>query len=784
MSLPPPNLDDRDFRSLVEEARTRIPTYTGEWTNFNDSDPGMTLVQLHAWLTETLLYRVNRLPDLAYVNFLNLLGTTPQPARAAQAELTFRFADLDRAGDPLTVLVPKGVQVGVDDPDLDAPITFETNETLRGINAAVAAIIAPGEGGAGRRLCGEYDADEAALTLLQPFRPFGDDAAIPELLIGLLLRPTRAKGEDYFLDRFPEGELNLTVLTPQVFEPDASGAVIDGPFGRDCRFPWQGTEDGADLVWSVYTHSGAGPDLGNPAHWSPVSLRGDETAGLRHSGHVWIGMPPNLPMVGFAALDRDFWAALDLSKPPASRAELVADLAAGVFAAADLPVRVWRDDLGLTDPPLQDLDELIVMIEAATDMDLGRVDPKAWLDLGYSAAPAPHGLVWLRARLDVPRDRVAQVSGLHLNTIRATAAVSRTTEVLGTSAGRPNQTFRLKRAPVLIDPATGAPDLEIELVDPTGTTRETWRRGDDFYGAGRDTPRYLLDPGTGVLTFGDGVNGRIPVAGSRVVAARYRVGGGALGNVGAGKITALKTALPQVDSVTNLRAAAGGSDAETLDEARLRAPQLLRTRDRAVAAQDFADLALRTPGVALRAAFALPLVALDNAVVPPAMIPDTPGAVTVVVLPVNRQPTPQPSEEQLRLICAWLNQRRLITTELYVTGPRYVSVTALRAEIVARADADLKAVQDAALAAVTRYFHPLDGGEDGRGWPFGGAIYRGNVFDLLLAQPGVARVADLKITLDGLAGDDCADMLPVDPGTLVHLPQSAVVLEVRYGRSG
>ena len=91
MTLTPPKLDDRDFRSLIDEARARIPSFTGEWTNFNDSDPGMTLVQLHAWLTETLLYRVNRLPDLAYINFLSLIGTQPAPARAATAELTFKL---------------------------------------------------------------------------------------------------------------------------------------------------------------------------------------------------------------------------------------------------------------------------------------------------------------------------------------------------------------------------------------------------------------------------------------------------------------------------------------------------------------------------------------------------------------------------------------------------------------------------------------------------------------------------------------------------------------------
>ncbi len=299
----------------------------------------------------------------------------------------------------------------------------------------------------------------------------------------------------------------------------------------------------------------------------------------------------------------------------------------------------------------------------------------------------------------------------------------------------------------------------------------------------------MLDPETGTLTFGDGVNGMIPVAGTRVVATGYRVGGGAIGNVASGTITKLKTALPQVESVTNLRTAAGGSDAETLDQVKLRAPQLLRTRDRAVASDDFADLALRTPGVDLKSAFALPLIRLDpnpDTNLPPIMVPDSPGAVTVVVLPVNKEPTPQPSEDQLRLICAWLNERRLITTELYVTGPKYVKVTQLQAQILAAPDADLKAVQDRSRAVLEQYFHPLRGGpapapgKDGPGWPIGGDIYLGDVFDQLLAQEGVERVPDLKMGLDGQPNDDCADVLTVDPGTLVHLPGDVIRLDVGY----
>lgn len=796
MTLPPPNLDDRDFQSLVDEALARIPTFTAEWTDFNESDPGRTLVELHAWLTETLLYRVNRLPDLAYVNFLNLLGTQPEPARAAQAELSFKFADLDKAGDPLTLLVPRRAQVGVDDPNLAEPLTFETDEALRGINAAIASILVPGVTPGSLQLIGTYNVDEAELELPGPFRPFGDADSVPagqepEMRVGLLLRPIRDPDQNYLLDRFPEGELNVTVLTPQVFEKNAEDQVIEGPFGSDCPFPWELADESDDIVWEVYQGTDPETDFDDPLKWIPIALRGDDTAGLKRTGHVYLDMPPKLPPVSYDRLHRTFWRDLSLTKPPGTNRELRDDLDDGILVATDLDVDVWKNQLGLVDPPLQDPDELDAAIKNAPELAFGAVDPETWTDLGYSAAPVPHGLIWVRARLIQALDTPPEVSGLYLNTIRATAAVTRSTEVLGTSAGRPNQTFKLKRAPVLIKPKTGEPDVTIELVDAAGTRRETWERGIDFFGAVRDTQRYLLDPETGTLTFGDGVNGMIPVAGTRIVATGYRVGGGLVGNVASGTITKLKTALPQVASVTNLRAAAGGSNAETLDQVKLRAPQLLRTRDRAVASDDFADLALRTPGVDLKSAIALPLTRLDpnpDTSLPPIMVPNSPGAVTVVVLPVNKEPTPQPSADQLRLICAWLNERRLITTELYVTGPKYVKVSQLQVEILAAPDADLKAVQDRARAVLEQYFHPLRGGpapapgKDGPGWPIGGDIYLGDVFDQLLAQEGVERVPDLKMGLDGQPNDECADVLTVDPGTLVHLPGDVIRLNVSYRR--
>jgi predicted phage baseplate assembly protein len=115
-----------------------------------------------------------------------------------------------------------------------------------------------------------------------------------------------------------------------------------------------------------------------------------------------------------------------------------------------------------------------------------------------------------------------------------------------------------------------------------------WVRVDDFFRSGPDDPHYMLDPENGTITLGDGRRGRIPVADAQVTATRYRVGGGAIGNVGAGLVTRIKGRLRGVAGVTNLRPTHDGSDAEPLEDVKLRAPHDLRMRDRAVSAEDFA----------------------------------------------------------------------------------------------------------------------------------------------------------------------------------------------------
>ena len=119
-----PKLDDRTFDELVRELQLRIPRYAPEWTDYNDSDPGMTLVQLFAWLTETLQYRLNRVPERSYLKFLQLLGLELTTAAPAVAHLT--FAATENA--PQVKPVARHTRIQAPPTEGGEPLIFETTK--------------------------------------------------------------------------------------------------------------------------------------------------------------------------------------------------------------------------------------------------------------------------------------------------------------------------------------------------------------------------------------------------------------------------------------------------------------------------------------------------------------------------------------------------------------------------------------------------------------------------------------------------------------------------------
>jgi predicted phage baseplate assembly protein len=131
MTLPAPNLDDLRFQSdLVDEMRKRIVRYCPEWTEYNLSDPGITLIELFAWMTEMMVYRLNRVPEKNYIKFLELLGLQRKAASSACTELTFWLsAPLPLApNNDQSVLVPAATEIRSD--ITDEEVLFTTDRTL------------------------------------------------------------------------------------------------------------------------------------------------------------------------------------------------------------------------------------------------------------------------------------------------------------------------------------------------------------------------------------------------------------------------------------------------------------------------------------------------------------------------------------------------------------------------------------------------------------------------------------------------------------------------------
>src|SRR6266508_4318994 len=84
-----PQLDRRSFEAIKQDALLRIPRYTPEWTDWNESDPGITLIELFAWLTEMMLYEMNRVPERNYLKFLQAMGLELRASQPASVYLTF-----------------------------------------------------------------------------------------------------------------------------------------------------------------------------------------------------------------------------------------------------------------------------------------------------------------------------------------------------------------------------------------------------------------------------------------------------------------------------------------------------------------------------------------------------------------------------------------------------------------------------------------------------------------------------------------------------------------------
>lgn len=370
-------------------------------------------------------------------------------------------------------------------------------------------------------------------------------------------------------------------------------------------------------------------------------------------------------------------------------------------------------------------------------------------------------LYWMRCLIvKGSYEIVPKLNRILLNTIPV-VQVETINENLGTGEGSPGQTVLLKKAPVIRE------SLKIQVKEDSGEW-EDWYGVDDFALSGPDDPHCLFDPEKGEVTFGNGLNGRIPKT-SEKIRASYKYTLAAKGNIPKWQKFQIKGYEGIVGD--NLKEATGGKAAEAIEHAKARAKKDFRTPYRAITSEDYEYLALSTPGLRVARAKAIPNYNPDF----PCIL-NFPGSVTVVIVPCVREGTVTsvPGEGFLQSIKDHLEMHRLVATDIYAIGPEYVKVSVM-CQIHIKEKSSPSEVKKRIENAIESFLDPLRGGVDKKGWPFGRPVYLSEIYQVIDKAEGVDYATGVRIEAEGYPQK--GDAVKIPPIALVFSGKHKVEIE-------
>lgn len=726
MPLQLPVLDNRNFEQLLTEAKRRIPVYTEEWTNFDlDSDPGITIVQLFAFLTENLLYRANRIPERNRLKFLQLLGIPLQQAAPAQGIIRVRnergpVAPLPLAAsvvvsagqvnfltlDPINVLPVETVAYSKRRISSDDPRYAEFNAQYQAIKEAKLAALELEEDASDENEAGS-EATAAETTEASVQLDFYESSQMRE--------PTAGEPDpvlDLSSDETTDHAVYLAILAPKNVAPDAAREALANQTLSVGIVPALAD---ANIPPLIPVQLGA---KRLPVPSLIYEIPDPTSAGTRYERLRVAQEPEVLSEVGVVQLELP-------GKDKLTTWEFTEPLQEGT---GDYPPRIEDDEvrarlvtwLRVRLPPSQPTAQSSTSTASSSTTTSGAPS---------SNQPASSTQVNQGAAVS------ARLTWVGVNAARVRQAIPVFNELLGTANGEPDQTALLANTPVIED------SVLLEVQDIDGVWR-LWLQTDDLLAAGETDEVFIVDYESGQVRFGDGHRGARPPLGSRIRAS-YQYGGGTRGNVAIGAVkTSPDTRLQGGFKIDNPIATWGGDTGETVEEGERNIPLYLRHRDRLVTAQDFKDITRRTPGVDVGRVEVLPLYNPDK------KLENLAGVVTLMVVPTTdavRPLWPLPNRLFLKTVCDYLDERRLVTTEIYVRGPEYVSV-ALSVGLEVRAGYFRDQVIQAVRERLQGYLSSLPpGGPDEEGWPLNKLLLKKDLEAVVTRVAGVEFVNSMEL---------------------------------------
>jgi len=774
MPLPIPNLDDKSFQQIAEEGRSLIPSVSPEWTDHNVHDPGITFLELFAWLAEIEHYRLNRTSAASFRNFFLLAGLTPLGQQPAEAAIEFAFE-----GAKDSVLVPANTKLTstgnesvpfqairdryLTTAELKQVVTHAGGRTIPQTKAEQDKVAGYYEAFGPSPVEGDYlelgfegrfneEQGHLAITLFEddlaqrtPFDP-GDKGFVSSAKVRWEYLADSGWSalsiiEDGTLNLSRSGE--LTFMRPESPPKPASGnadgqnsnlfwlraLLVEGRYEIPPRISRIRTNTIRARQVETIVNEDLGAGLGTPDQMvqlknAPLLLSADVSAGPFQVGEAldWDALATTLMR------PRDFY-----EPQQAEAVEYVAERLredVGAIIEADKPLSdVQKYNLAQAFDKLLDLPDLyrrklFAWIHIPEEFREMETDQAHACQSGERLRRFNRFLVQSIFPDQLTSDRLVIQTGIQIDR-RGQGSAS---EVSGNLA---------QCEPV---------------VTPKGESKRwsTWERVDDFSKSGPQDRHYLLDPETGRIFFGNGLNGRVPQLVESVRARFYRYTRDEEGNLAAGRQWQLAILLPDNRRIDlrgeNPEPATGGRKPETLDDAKSRSREVFRKQHPTLTAKDYEDAARNTPG--LRVARAK-VVANLNPKLPQLKLS---GEVTIVVVPQPAPPTaltnpppPEPSTGFLSTVRNHLETLRLVTTNVHVIGPHYVPVS-VNCRVFLKKGASEKDAAESIRKALDQFLDPIKGGpnRDG-GWPFGRSVFPSVIHQQLAKLAGVDYVARVAL---------------------------------------
>lgn len=689
MSLPAPNLDDRKFQDIVDDVKQQIGLRCPEWTDHNVSDPGVTLIELFAYMTEMMIFRLNQVPDRNYVKFLEMIGVNLEPPAPAKTDLRFllsRFIE-DRDGEEVfEMTIPaRDTVVGTVRTETQEAVEFATETDLRLVRPRLKYLLAAPAGSLPDTLATAGIATSTSTgtngPTLQDFpevREFQRDVRENRKAPFPIFSALPQENDAFYLGFEADISRNLIELEVEAVTSAATGLKEDYPSQKwEC---W----DSAETRWMPLTvvrdtSMGFNRGTGDTVRTANGDLPG---------GGIQLEMPAGMLQREVAGL-RGYWirCVYSVDLPPRGR-EMVR------------PEKYQRSPQ-ILDISARTIGGTVTGSQCSTilDKELGQSDglPGQVYRMGHAPvlALSKEEKIWIGPK-GTPREEQ-----------ESWTAVSDFTE-----SGPYDRHF-------VCDTYAGEIRFGPNIAQPDGSTRQ---------------------------------HGAVPRKGMTITLSSYRYGGGTRGNLSADQLVVLKSSYKYIAEVTNPHRADGGREQETLDHAKMRGRAILRMRDRAVTPSDFEQLATnKEASTGVGRAHCVQPRRIHSAGEEGEHVP--PGVVRVLLVPALDGSVTVPRPLQLKVparirqeVESYLDERRLLTTVLEVGEPEYLFVST-DITLVANPQMDPERVRNSVRERLNAYIHPLTGGPNGDGWPFLRPLRLSDIYATVQSATGVAFLLDVKMSV-------------------------------------